>query len=381
MTEELASRGAALVRGLGRADAIRWPLLRSADLFALRYGRALVEPARRPGTVPVYGTNGRTGSHDAALFEGPGVVIGRKGVGHLGVEWVKTDFWVIDTAYSLAIRSDVDLRYAYYLIQHVGLDHLKNGTSNPSLTRDAFGAQLFPIPPRRAQSAIVTVLGTIDDKIDSNRRLVAEVPLLIRAHVEAALDAEAVEVPVADLARFVNGGAYTKGATGSGRMVVRIAELNSGPGPSTVYNEIQVPEDKTTRPGDILMSWSGSLGVYRWCLDEAIVNQHIFKVIPSRYPAWLVFDRLEAVIKIFQGIAKDKATTMGHIQRGHLEATRVRIPTVKAIEQLDYQLQPLWDRLLTAEQETLRVLDLRRVLIPELLSGRLLVPESLGAAT
>ncbi len=224
------------------------------------------------------------------------------------------------------------------------------------------------------------MLGALDDKIASNGRLLELIPDLIRARVSAALDEDRRSVPVARLAQFVNGGAYTKGATGSGRMVIRIADLNSGPGSSTVYNDIEVPDEKTARAGDILMSWSGSLGVYRWVLDEAIINQHIFKVVPKGFPAWLVFDRLDAVIHIFQSVAKDKATTMGHIQRGHLETTEVEIPSVEAVEQLDKSLRPLWDRLLVAEQETLRLTRLRDTLLPALLSGLVQVPYASQAA-
>jgi type I restriction enzyme S subunit len=232
-----------------------------------------------------------------------------------------------------------------------------------------------PLPPAADRAGIARVLGALEDKIASNNRLLELIPKLIRARVSAAaLDEDRRSVPVARLAQFVNGGAYTKGATGSGRMVIRIADLNSGPGNSTVYNDIEVPDEKTARAGDILMSWSGSLGVYRWVLDEAIVNQHIFKVLPKGFPAWLVFDRLDAVIHIFQSVAKDKATTMGHIQRGHLETTEVDIPSVEGVEQLDKSLRPLWNRLLVAEQETLRLTRLRDTLLPALLSGRIAVP-------
>ncbi|MDQ4214747.1 hypothetical protein [Microbacterium capsulatum] len=252
------------------------------------------------------------------------------------------------------------------------------GTTNLGLPRDDFFSFSFPAPSDERNS-LVCLLGALDDKINSNRRLISLIPQLIRSRVNALLLIETKLVPASRLATFVNGGAFTKGATGTGRMVIRIADLNSGPGPSTVYNDLEVPEDKTVRAGDILMSWSGSLGVYRWARDEAIVNQHIFKVIPSGYPAWLVFDRVEAVIEIFQGIAKDKATTMGHIQRGHLDSTLVDLPTSGAIERLDEDLGPLWRRLLVAEQEMLKLATLRDALLPELLSGRIRVPEAARA--
>lgn len=232
----------------------------------------------------------------------------------------------------------------------------------------------FDIPPLEEQRAIAATLGALDDKIESNRRTVALIPQLVRARVDASISQAGDRIAVAELAHFVNGGAYTKGATGTGRMVIRIAELNSGPGGSTVYNDFDVPDEKVARAGDILMSWSGSLGVYRWFRDEAIVNQHIFKVIPTGYPAWLVFDRLDAVMPIFRGVAADKATTMGHIQRGHLESTNVEIPVVSEIEQLNEMLSPLWGRLLSAEREVVRLTKLRDALLPELLSGRMRVP-------
>lgn len=71
-------RGACLARGFGTHGDIRWPTFRAGDLFELKYGKALIESNRRPGHIPVFGTNGQCGWHDAALFEGPGVVLGQR---------------------------------------------------------------------------------------------------------------------------------------------------------------------------------------------------------------------------------------------------------------------------------------------------------------
>lgn len=70
----------------------------------------------------------------------------------------------------------------------------------------------IPVLPRAQQTAIARILGTIDNKIESNRRIVEMVPKLIRAYVDDELSRVSVDVPVAALATFVNGGAYTKGA-------------------------------------------------------------------------------------------------------------------------------------------------------------------------
>lgn len=231
-----------------------------------------------------------------------------------------------------------------------------------------------PVPPLAEQQTIAEVLGALDDKIESNRRLAEMCRDLIRLELEVREDATWCEAPVSRLARFVNGGAYTSGASGTGRMVIRIAELTKGAGGSTVYNDIDVPDDHMARPGDLLMAWSGSLGIHIWLGEEAVINQHIFKVVPDGVPAWLVFDRLERVMPEFRQIAADKATTMGHIKRHHLDDALVRVPVGQALAELDALLSPNWSRGLAADIESRTLSSLRDLLLPELLSGRLRVP-------
>lgn len=272
-----------------------------------------------------------------------------------------------------------DAEYVRLCLMSRPLRHLMDAWSNTTVqaTLNLREVRELPLPwPRETVRHGIAAIGkALDSKIRSSRRLIVLIVNLIEAEVAAATRS-AVSAPVSSLARFVNGGAYTKGASGTGRMVLRIAELNSGPGASTVYTELDVPDDKTARAGDLLMSWSGSLDIYRWTRDEAIINQHIFKVIPKDLPAWLVHDRLKAVMPIFQSIAKDKATTMGHIQRGHLDSTTVPVPRSEHIKRLDAELGPLWDRLLLAERQIHTLAALREALLPELLSGRIRVPEA-----
>jgi type I restriction enzyme S subunit len=162
--------GYAVARGLPPKEKIYWDLRRSDELFKLIYGKALVAASRQDGNIPVYGTNGQCGWHSVPSFQGPGIIIGRKGQGPLGVEYCPTDYWVIDTAYSLKLVEGLSIKYCYYLIDYVGLNHLKDGTSNPTLSRDSFGHQLFPLPPAEDQKAIAFILGTLDEKIELNRK-------------------------------------------------------------------------------------------------------------------------------------------------------------------------------------------------------------------
>jgi type I restriction enzyme, S subunit len=236
-----------------------------------------------------------------------------------------------------------------------------------------------PLPPRRIQDAIAAILGTLDDKIAVNGRIASTCDQLRSLRFGGWLRSNqdpGEELPLSSAAEFVNGRAFTKDATGAGRMVIRIAEINSGPGASTVYNNIDVPDVHLARPGDVLFAWSGSLTVARWFRPEAIINQHIFKVIPrAGIPTWLTFELVQEKLDRFKGIAADKTTTMGHIQRHHLDE-HVLIPERSCLATLDAELGPLWQRALTAEQENLALSELRDTLLPKLMSGEIRVRDA-----
>lgn len=231
------------------------------------------------------------------------------------------------------------------------------------------------VPDIAVQHAIAEVLGAIDDKMAANTKVIASADALAAAQFHAAL-LEAQTRPLSSLAEFVNGKAFTKGASGTGRVVVRIAELNSGIGNSTVFSDAEVDDKHVARPGDILFAWSGSLTLHRWFRDEAIVNQHIFKVIPPiGTPHWLIYELLRNKLKDFKMIAANKATTMGHIQRKHLDEP-VLVPSEGSQREIAGSMDSLWQTALRAERENETLTTTRDALLPQLMSGKLRVKDA-----
>jgi type I restriction enzyme S subunit len=279
-----------------------------------------------------------------------------------------------------AIRGDTsrDTDFLHYAMR-VTLPALLTRTSGsvfPNLSSADMRSHQLPWPNPEVRWAIAEVLGALDDKIENNRAVAGRCDELWQAHFAANIVDAGSEEPLSSLASFVNGRAFTKDATGTGRMVVRIAELNSGPAGSTVYNDIAVPDEHLVRAGDLLFAWSGSLTVHRWFRPEAIINQHIFKVVSRPdVPPWLMHGCLLQLLPWFRGIAADKATTMGHIQRRHLDAN-VTVPAHERLTQLDTVCAPLWTRALQAEREVLILTELRDALLPKLTSGQIRVRDA-----
>lgn len=272
-----------------------------------------------------------------------------------------------------------DPRFLFYLLQTVRLASHAVGSALPYLKQSTLQAVPVVIPKRPEQQAIAEVLAALDDKIAANTALAERADELMHRTFRSLTSAN--EVPLSATAEFVNGKAFTKGASGAGRVVVRIAELNGGIGGSTVFSDAVVDDKHVARPGDILFAWSGSLTLHRWFRDEAIVNQHIFKVIPrDGHYAWLVYELLRQKLADFKSIAADKATTMGHIQRHHLDEI-VGVPSSSDIHSLNPLMSALWASALNAEQESLTLAATRDVLLPQLMSGKLRIRDAQVAAS
>ena len=343
--------------------------------------RPVTKKDRVLGPYPYYGASGIVDYVDSYIFEGLHVLVAEDGENlrsrKLPIAYLADGrFWVNNHAHVLRANDENDTRFLSYMIESLDLSGFITGSTQPKLSQAVLLSIPLRLPKLAEQRRIAGVLGVLDDKIESNQNLAEVIPSLIDAQIHHALsDGSGDSIPVSKLAKFVNGGAYTKEASGTGRMVIRIADLNTGPGASTIYNDIDVPGDRLAHFGDLLMSWSGSLGVYVWVREEAIVNQHIFKVIFTDFPAWLVHNRLNVALHDFRAIAADKATTMGHIQRKHLDETFVEVPNAK-LEQLNHLCVPLWNRFISAQLESMRLAKLRDALLPELMSGRMRVDEA-----
>jgi type I restriction enzyme S subunit len=297
-------------------------------------------------------------------------------------------------------------------IQHSAKD---SGTVQDNINLETLNQLKFPIPPSPVeQKAIATILGTLDDKIELNRKSSKTMEALAQGIFKSwfvDFDPVAAKVDgrkpygmndgtsalfpahyeesklgpkpkgwatssIADIADYINGKNFTKSATGKGRMVIRIAELNSGPGPSTVYNEVNAQAENIAYPDNLIFAWSGSLDVYRWHRDAGLINQHIFKVSPKTYPQWFVHFHLREAMPFFQGIAADKATTMGHIKREHLSQAELVLPPKELLDVADKVISPLYNRIHQNERESIILSDIRDMLLPELLSGEIRVNQA-----
>ncbi len=132
-------------------------------------------------------------------------------------------------------------------------------------------------------------------------------------------------VTLGETGRYINGAAFKPTDwTDSGLPIIRIQNL-TGTGEKFNYTTRTVKSELTVEPGDLLLSWSATLDVYRWNGPRGLLNQHIFRVLPADgVDADYLFYALKSVLIQLQ--AKTHGSTMKHITRGDFEKTCVPLP-------------------------------------------------------
>jgi len=136
-----------------------------------RNGKSLSPSKYSPdGQYPVYGANGQIARTNELLNASPVVVIGR--VGACGsVYFVKEPSWVTDNAIVATPKPGIDVRFLYFLLKSLGLNQTAIGSAQPLMTQGGLKAVITKTPPLSEQRAIAHILGTLDDKIELNRRM------------------------------------------------------------------------------------------------------------------------------------------------------------------------------------------------------------------
>ena len=167
------------------------------DEISLEYGKSLKGYQNSNGKYQVFGSNGPIGWTDKPLCKGPGIILGRKGA-YRGVKFSEKDFYVIDTAYYVVPKTDIDLNWLYYAIKYHKLGEIDDGSPIPSTTRAAVYVREFDIPSKEVQVKMGNILKKIDLKIELNNQINETLESIAQAIFKSwFIDFEPVRVKIA----------------------------------------------------------------------------------------------------------------------------------------------------------------------------------------
>jgi len=384
--------------------ATQWNKTEFGKVATFRYGRMPVKKSDT-GLYPVFSGYRITGYTDENYNSDENLIVVARGVGGTGdIKISPKRSFVTNLSIIVDLEeSEVNRDFLYYYFSK-GLRYLDTGSAQSQITIQDLKRLDVVLPPYGEQKGIAEVLLSLDKKIEllhKQNETLEQIAKTIfnewfvefnfpnekgqtyKASGGKMIESELGEIPegwsirgFSKIAEFLNGLALQKFPSKDKSdeiPAIKIRELNSGITEQTDRVSRSVPERYIVHNGDLLFSWSGSLEVVIWQHGIGALNQHLFKVTSGNYPKWFLYLWLLNHLPFFRSIAENKATTMGHIQRIHLEQARVLIPSSNNLKEMDLIMSPIFEKFIFNNMSMKSLIATRGLLLPKLINGEIRV--------
>jgi len=403
--------------------ASEWRESSLGEVVELKRGYDLPQQDRQPGNIAIISSSGPTGFHNEAKVKGPGVVTGRYGT--LGeVFYVREDFWPLNTTLYVRDFKGNDPRFISYFLRGLDFFAYSDKAAVPGVNRNHLHQGQVSVPTNVAeQSAIAHILGTLDDKIELNRRMNETLEAMARALFKSwFVDFDPVRAkaegrdpglpkPVADLfpARLVDSELGEIPEGWEVRTIGGLAEIVGGSTPRTTepahwedgfhhwatpkdLSSLSVPvlldtERKITDAGlaqissgllpvgTVLLSSRAPIG-YRAVAEVPVaINQGFIAMKPREgvsnlFLLWWAESAHDEIVSHANG------STFLEISKASFRPIGVVAPSHSSMVAFDRLARPLYQQVVARERESCTLAALRDALLPKLISGELRIKDA-----
>lgn len=137
-------------------------------------------------------------------------------------------------------------------------------------------------------------------------------------------------VPLGQLGKYVNGRAFEPSEWElEGLPIIRIQNLTNPEAPFN-YHSKPVEQRYYVHNGDLLISWSATLGSYIWDRGNAILNQHIFRVEVNEQQVDKLYLKYAITAALTELKERTHGSTMRHVTKSEFESFTIPLPSTLA---------------------------------------------------
>ena len=388
---------------------------------------------RRNGPYPYYGASGIVDHVDGFLFDGEYLLIAEDGenlrtrttpVAFLA----RGKFWVNNHAHIVRGNGEADTRFLMYSLAATDISGYLTGSTMPKLTQGSMNRIPLLSPPLPEQRAIAHILGTLDDKIELNRRMNETLEAMARALFKSwFVDFDPVRAkaegrepglpkPLADLfpdsfedselgeipkgwevsvlndvlSELETGGRPKGGVSGYATGTPSIgAESIVGLGVFDYSKTKYVPDEffdgmtkGRVKSRDVLLYKDGGRpGEFEphltlfgdgFPFDTGAINEHVYRIRAKKELGQnLLFFWLSSDLVMEEMRIKGTGVAIPGLNSTQLKSLTTLVPTREVALAFDGLVEPWITRVLAACNESRTLAALRGALLPKLISGQL----------
>lgn len=309
----------------------------------------------------------------------------------------------------LRAHEDVDPQYLYQILrsndtlaQLQMLAESRSGTF-PQITYSELSNIMVSLPSQKAQKNIVSILSSLDRKIELNNKINADLEEMAQAIFKnwfvdfepfkdgKFVDSELGMIPegwkvgrLDEIADVVGGSTPSKAKpeyyTQKGIAWLTPKDLSNHPAVYSSRGEIDITEEgynststKLMPKGTILFTSRAPIGYISIAQNDICTNQGFKSLVPKKAGTCFLYCFLKYVTPEIEN--KSTGSTFKEASGSLMKSLQVIMPEQKVFEDFETIVSPLFARIESLEKENSRLSTLRDTLLPRLMSGELEVPE------
>ncbi len=362
--------------------------IRFGDISTFKYGKMPVKAKiTDEGDYPIHSGYRYVGRYDEYNIEANTLIVVARGVGGTGDVKLSTEKCYLT---NLSIAADVNEsvvlnKYLYYYFAIRNLRYLDSGSAQSQITISDLEKVILPVPSMQEQIKIVSILSSIDEKIEKNNQINNNLEQQMEAlykswFVEFSLfggnkPCSWKKADIYSIANIIYGAPFASklfNTEGNGTPIIRIRDLKDQE--FVTYTTEEHPKGHLICPEDIVVGMDGEFRPYLWGNEKAWLNQRvcIFENKREKGKAFL-FYTIKPLLNVIE--QTQVATTVIHIGKKDFDAFEFFLPSEDILDRFDEITCPMVSKIVSNRLENKRLAKLRDSLLPRLMSGELDVSE------
>ncbi|MDD4990884.1 MAG: restriction endonuclease subunit S [Paludibacter sp.] len=367
----------------------RWQELKLGTVLEIKYGKD--HKQLNEGNIPVYGSGGIMRFGDKALYDKKSILIPRKGSLN-NIFYKDEPFWTVDTMFWSKIdEGKVFPKFLFYQLTTVDYSNLNVGSAVPSLTVPVIEAIDISLPPLSEQTAIASILSSLDDKIDllqrQNKTLEQLAETLFRQWFVEEVEESWETKTLGELLTITSSKRiYYSEYVSAGIPFYRSKEIIELRKTGSTNSELFISNERfneinnkfgSPKEGDILMTSVGTLGVaYRvrksdnfYFKDGNLTWFKDFKGLPSSIVYLWLISKIgqEELAAITIGSTQEALTIEG------LKSISFKIPPTEKVKIYELEFNSIIDKIESNQTQIRTLTQIRDTMLPKLMSGEVRV--------
>lgn len=374
------------------------------DVLEIKNGRD--HKGLEDGEIPVFGSGGLMRYVNQSIYDDESILLPRKGT-LSNIQYFNKPFWTVDTLYYTVVdKSKVSPYYLYHYLKRLDLSNLNSGTGVPSMTFGAYYGIKLQLPDLTIQQNIASVLSALDDKIELNNKINAELEAMAKTLYDYWFvqfdfpdakgspykssggtmvwnEALKRDIPegwevccLSDIANIImgqsppgesynedgSGSIFYQGSTDFGNRYPTIRKFTTSP-------------SRFARRGDILLSVRAPVGTMNIAKEDCCIGRGLAALNSKDNCMSYLYEVMIDLKQIFDR-RNVNGTTFGSITKDDLFSLKVVKPSSKILEKYNAITKPCFVKQNKMGEENQELAQLRDWLLPMLMNGQVTVGEA-----